>query len=435
MTLRRSVDALIGVAVLFLVGAVPLVGAIQSGASDSPKPPQVQQESAESPEASQPDLASAPTRVIRLQLDEYGNPIALQTATKKFVLKNDKGEVDLEVFLESVIHIADSSYYRGFQQRFERYDSVLYELVAEQPERRPSDDDLPSGFDLFRQISIGTLGLAHQLESIDYSPPNMVHADLSPSEMADRMKDRGETKTTLLVDMMAHIIKTAGAKPHGDGPAAEEEGAPDGADQDDGDSKPDKPFGLSLLTDPDGIMKIRRLMASALVDSQLLDSVFPPSIHRLLISDRNDRVMSVLNSERKNGKHRIAIFYGAGHMADFERRLVNEYGMELAEENWRSAWDLRDGAIAGGPLEGLIESTFRDSIKEKLSKFAKGRQRESEPQGSGEALDSDKDAKIKAMENTLKELEAKLKKLEDEAQQRGERPPEKSKDPSDSDGV
>ena len=56
-------------------------------------------------------------------------------------------------------------------------------------------------------------------------------------------------------------------------------------------------------------------------------------------------------------------------MADFEQRLILDYGMEKAEVNWRNAWDLRDGAVEGAPLGGLLESAFRDSFKEKLRKL------------------------------------------------------------------
>jgi hypothetical protein len=172
-------------------------------------------------------------------------------------------------------------------------------------------------------------------------------------------------------------------------------------------------------------MKIRCLMANTLVDSQLLDSAFPPNIHRLIIGDRNDRVMSVLNKERQKGKRRVAIFYGAGHMADFERRLVEEYGMQLDNVIWRNAWDLRDGAIEGGPLEGLIESTFRDSFKDKLRQFAKGLK--DEPESSNDAVESEKDQRIKSMEDTLKALEAKLNKLESESGKNDKQPQDSGK--------
>ena len=346
------------------------------------------------------------TKFLRVQSDEFDHPVALQSATTKYVLKNDKGEVQFEVFLESVIHIADPSYYRGFQQRFEQYDTVLYELVADQGKEDVSkEEELPGGFQLFQQISTGTLGLAYQLEEVDYSAKNMLHADLSQNELAKRMAERGETKSTLLVDLLAHIIKQVSAE-------QQAQGAPTRKDVDAGGGRKGTKLDVSLLTDPDGIMKIRQMMATTLVKSQLLDSAFPPSFHRLLIGDRNDRVMSVLNQQKKKGKRRVAIFYGAGHMADFEKRLVEEYGMELDNVIWRSAWDLRDGAIEGGPLEGLIESTFRDSFKNKLRQFARGKKDKMEAEKSKDAAESEKDEKLKAMEKTMKELEAKLKQLE-----------------------
>lgn len=349
------------------------------------------------------------TSFLRVHSDEFKNPVALQSATTKYALKNDKGEVEFEVYLESVIHIADASYYRGFQQRFEQYDSVLYELVTDRKEDKSKDENLPSGFQLFQQISTGTLGLSYQLDEIEYNAKNMLHSDLSQSEMTERMADRGETGTTLFVDLLAHIVKKVSADQQTSGTASYDA---EPADQPAGDK-----LDVSLLTDPDGIMKIRRLMAATLVNSQLLDSSFPPSIHRLIIDDRNDRVMSVLNREKKKGKQRVAIFFGAGHMADFEQRLVQEYGMELVDVNWRNAWDLRDGAIEGGPLEGLIESTFRDSLKNKLQQFAKGQRDKSKAENAKDTAESEKDERIKSMENTLKALEAKLNQLESESKE------------------
>ena len=345
------------------------------------------------------------TKFLRVNSDEFGNPVALQTASTKYVLKNDKGDVEFEVFLESVIHIADSSYYRSFQQRFEQYDAVLYELVSDRAAEKSKEENLPGGYQLFQQLSTGTLGLAYQLDEVDYSPKNMVHADLSQTEMAQRMADRGESSTTLLVDLLSHIIKRISADQENQTATAQ-------IDIGTGEKPARKPLDVSLLTDPNGIMKIRRMMATTLVDSQLLDSSFPPSIHRLIVSDRNDRVMSVLNKTKKKGNQRVAIFYGAGHMADFEKRLVEEHGMEMVDVNWRNAWDLRDGAIQGGPLEGLIESTFRESFKNKLRQFARGQIDKSESGESDDADESAKDEKIKSMESTLKALEARLKQLE-----------------------
>ena len=46
-------------------------------------------------------------------------------------------------------------------------------------------------------------------------------------------------------------------------------------------------------------------------------------------------------TELANGRKRIAIFYGAGHMADFEKRLVSDFGLKRDRVEWLPAWNLK----------------------------------------------------------------------------------------------
>ncbi len=358
-----------------------------------------------------PVASRTPTDFLRLQTDEYKNPIALQTATAKFVLLDDHGNEELAVVLESVIHVADSSYFRGFDQRFEQYDSVLYESILKPKQGKSDDNDSeqPGGLEILQQLSTGTLGLAYQFDEVNYQADNMLNADLSPEEISERMQEREKSATTLFSDLLNYIfqkIDTARNRQAGTVENGSSGNRPGGIGMD-----------LSVLTDPDGIMKIRRAMATVLVSSGLLESPLPPSIHRLIIGDRNDRAMSVLDAEIKKGKHRIAIFFGVGHMADFERRLALEYGMKKVSVNWRNAWDLRDGAIEGAPLEGLVESTFRDSLKSKLKDLARGvgHKKPADDETVADVDDEpagDNDQTLEEMEKTLRELKAKLDELE-----------------------
>ena len=50
------------------------------------------------------------------------------------------------------------------------------------------------------------LDLDFQLDDIDYTKKNFVHADMSPDEMAKSMKDRGESIWTILLRMMVRSI-------------------------------------------------------------------------------------------------------------------------------------------------------------------------------------------------------------------------------------
>ncbi len=40
-----------------------------------------------------------------------------------------------------------------------------------------------------------------------------------------------------------------------------------------------------------------------------------------LIGERNKRALDVLKKQIASGKKKIAVFYGAGHMVDMEKRL------------------------------------------------------------------------------------------------------------------
>lgn len=52
----------------------------------------------------------------------------------------------------------------------------------------------------------------------------------------------------------------------------------------------------------------------------------------------------MLREQIGKGRRRIAIFYGAAHMDDFDRRLQADFGLQPGETTWLEAWDLRDPA-------------------------------------------------------------------------------------------
>jgi len=49
----------------------------------------------------------------------------------------------------------------------------------------------------------------------------------------------------------------------------------------------------------------------------------------------------VLRDRIAAGEARIAIFYGAAHMPDFDARLRADFGLQPRETVWLEAWDLR----------------------------------------------------------------------------------------------
>jgi hypothetical protein len=275
---------------------------------------------------------STPTQFIRLQRDEKKQPVALETAVVRY--GPAKGEGDLTVDLVGAVHIGDKEYYKKLNKQLQQYDVVLYELVA-QPGTvipkggRKKDDPLS----LIMQVVKMVLELDLQTERIDYTRKNFVHADLSPEQMAEAIQKRGDDGLTLILGFAADLLRQenlrelqAKQQPQPKTPVAK---APGSEDVDI----------FSLLLDPDGPVKLKRMLAEQL---QNLEGGLGQTLNNILISDRNEAALKVFQKELAKGKKKIAIFYGAGHMPDFEKRLRLDFGLERKSVQWLEAWDLED---------------------------------------------------------------------------------------------
>ena len=49
----------------------------------------------------------------------------------------------------------------------------------------------------------------------------------------------------------------------------------------------------------------------------------------------------MLRKQIAAGKKKIAIFYGAGHMADFQKRLGEDFDLTPKSTRWLTAWDMK----------------------------------------------------------------------------------------------
>jgi hypothetical protein len=70
-----------------------------------------------------------------------------------------------------------------------------------------------------------------------------------------------------------------------------------------------------------------------------------------IITERNKRCFEVLDKQLQAGKKRIAIFYGAGHLPDMERRLTTDYRFRRSSESWIAAWQLQKAKAEGEPAK------------------------------------------------------------------------------------
>ncbi|MFM7107141.1 MAG: hypothetical protein ACKOZU_00775, partial [Planctomycetaceae bacterium] len=170
------------------------------------------------------------------------------------------------------------------------------------------------------------LGLDFQLERIDYSRPNLVHADLSPKEFDAAMARRGESWWTMFSRLMREGM--ARAEKGDAGPAAEIGFG--------------EMLGILFGAGPERQLKLRRIMAEQFSDMEVLTAAFGGEKGSTLITDRNAAAMQVLRDRVATGDTRIAIFYGAAHMPDFDGRLRDDLGLQPRDTAWLEAWDLRD---------------------------------------------------------------------------------------------
>ncbi len=289
--------------------------------------------------------AARTSSYLRLQRNEQGEPVALQTATSRFVSQREAA--GLTVDLIGVVHIADRKYYKAFNQQFKQYDVLLYELVA------PAGTVIPQGgrqaadnpITMMQDMAQSMLGLASQTDHVDYTADNFVHADMSPAEMAEAMQARGDNAMTFALSAAADLIRQANLRAK----QLEEEQRRSGA-------KPAAPVDLiSMLTDSGSGKKLKVQMAEQFGAMGSADMALGATINQSIVKDRNAAAMRVLQKQVALGHRKIGIFYGAAHMPDFETRLMRDLGLRRKSTNWQTAWDLTVETKSESPLEMMLK--------------------------------------------------------------------------------
>ena len=266
---------------------------------------------------------------VRVVRDKGKTPLAMQTAIVRYVPAGDRdekksaGDYRRYVDLVGAVHIADHAYYAKLNRRFKEYDAVLYELVAPEgtavPLGRGTSNSHPLG--ALQNGMKNMLEVEHQLEQIDYTRPNFVHADMSPEEFLDSMENREES----FVQMYFKIL--------GASLAHQSQQSADGA-------SPDVEIMQALFAE-DRARRMKIVMAKQFEGMETLMLAFNGTDGNTIITERNKRALKVLEKELAAGKAKLAIFYGAGHLSDMHQRMVDEFDMEPVSIEWLDAWDLR----------------------------------------------------------------------------------------------
>lgn len=252
------------------------------------------------------------TRFARISTNESGVPAALQMSVVTYEPADGAYKVDLI----SAIHIGDRAYYRTLNERFKDYEKLLYELVAPEGRVVPDAEAARGGFVSGTQIAMTqALGLSFQLEHIDYSPDNFVHADLSPQRLAESMDERGESLYVYFWRLFFAAVDEMGRDPLG--------------------IKGMQMYS-AMLSNDDRAFKIA--VARELVDIDRHRDLLSGENGSAIIDSRNDRALEVLREELAAGVATIGIFYGVAHMPDFDRRLREDFGLQRRRTAWVNAW-------------------------------------------------------------------------------------------------
>lgn len=261
---------------------------------------------------------------IRVDKDEEGRPRALQTAVATYQLDSGRFR-GARVDLIGAVHVGERSYYRDLNRRFKSYDAVLYELVAESDDR-PSKRQDRGGVNPIGSLQTGmkdVLKLTFQLEQVNYDAENFVHADMSPEEFGKDMAKRNDGFVSMFARLMGAGFATQASKKNSELQA--------------------DMMAAMLSRDP---IRLRRAMANQMevMDNQLV-GLADKDGKSTLLTERNVKAFEVLSRELDQGKRKISIFYGAGHLLDMHDRMIRDFGARLTTIEWLDAWDLRPDAI------------------------------------------------------------------------------------------
>jgi len=276
--------------------------------------------------------AAAPPRAVPVSVEADPAPTFIrfvaegtQAGQVQTAVRLYRDAAGAEVTLFSAVHVADRSYYEELQRRFRDCDALLYEMIRDRDDefRQPEVDHSHP----VSQLQIGMkrlLALDFQLDAIDYTPTNFVHADLDPATFFRLQTERQESLLALMIRVM---LEEQARLNSGEGTSV-------------GSLEllmalmnPDRAYALKLVLGRQ-MDQLERMVAG--IDSSA------DGAGSLIVSALNHHAMEVLSQTLAHGARRLGIFYGAGHMADFDERL-RARGFRCVGEEWLTAWDIRPG--------------------------------------------------------------------------------------------
>lgn len=235
---------------------------------------------------------------------------ALQTSVVTFA----RG--DARVDLYAAVHIGDRAYYDALNAGFADYQTVLYEMVKPRhmPPPPPGGFANAGGINMLQRMMQHVTRLDYQLDIIDYTKKNFVHADMDFETFSAAVAERNE-----VWQMMLRALASGGQTQ----------------------THPDVLLGQFLLAakDPAQAVHLKRMLAREFANIDQTLAVLEGPDGSVILNERNKAAIAALRQELRRGRRNIALFYGAAHVPDLGKQLVG-LGFKPVQTEWMNAWSI-----------------------------------------------------------------------------------------------
>ncbi len=272
--------------------------------------------------------------------------ILLETRAVHLVPLDGKGA---SIWLVGAAHIGQASYYKSIQTLLDSQSLVLYEGVKQDiPKPDPKSTQatsasaqtpFPAKDKSTYRLFADAVGLDFQLYDIDYTKKTFKNSDLTWAEVSALSTKQGKD-TEKKVGGIGKLLDSG--------------------------SKEGQMFGTFLQqikSDPGSQEAMRIVLAEALSQPGLLVGFLGEGTSDVLIKSRNGKVLEDLEHARSNKS--VAIFFGAAHMPDMEKRITSQKQYREAEERWLPAISGDESKVTGAGI--AILGAFRQMLGVKHS--------------------------------------------------------------------
>lgn len=276
--------------------------------------------------------------------------VALEVALRRLAPVQGAGA---DLWLVAVTHLGSSNYYATLQRFLDAQPLVLYEAIRHGTDAPTGP---PEGYSLQADLA-RALGLTFQLTAIRYDRPHFRNSDLSLAQLTRLFESAAVPEA---------VSPAAGTQPAGPPAGAVEFGALVQIMNGEGLLGGLARLGVSLLAASPRLQAASKLALIETLgglpnDLSQIEGL-PPGLQRLmriLIEERNETVVRDARAALVGPPPpaSVAIFYGAGHMADLEYRLCRELNYQPVEDRWLVAFDVDPRAAGLSPWE--LELTTR----------------------------------------------------------------------------